>query len=93
LEQSPTIISISKETAMTAISEQSIRAEAERIFEAKGRPIWSHPLDYWTEASNLLARGTAREQKRETRRAMIDFGAAAPRSGGHIPQDHDAGQL
>ena len=78
---------------MTAISEQSIRAEAERIFEAKGRPIWSHPLDYWTEASNLLARAPAREQKREARRSMIDFGASTPRTGGHIPQDHDAGQL
>lgn len=76
---------------MTAISEQTIRDEAERIFEAKGRPIWSHPLDYWTEASNLLARKTASEPKREARLARIDFGAATLRTAS--PQGHDAGQL
>ena len=43
---------------MMQISEQSIWAEAERIFESRGRPIWSHPLDYWREAvANLSSAG------------------------------------
>lgn len=75
---------------MTAISEQSIRAEAERIFEAKGRPIWSHPLDYWTEATSRLAADKARPSKRPARRTIV-HGLGTGTTRVRVPLDRDAG--
>jgi hypothetical protein len=39
---------------MRTPTEAAIRSEALSIWEASGRPIWSHPLDYWTEAIQRL---------------------------------------
>jgi hypothetical protein len=39
---------------MRPISEAAIQSEALSIWEASGRPIWSHPLDYWCKAIERL---------------------------------------
>ena len=41
---------------MRTPSEAAIRSEAVSIWEASGRPIWSHPLDHWSEATERLSR-------------------------------------
>ncbi len=41
---------------MRTPSEAAIRSEAVSIWEASGRPIWSHPLDHWSEAIERLSR-------------------------------------
>lgn len=41
---------------MPPYSETVIEVEARRLWEASGRPIWSHPLDHWSEAIGSLSR-------------------------------------
>ncbi|BCP53856.1 hypothetical protein K32_24730 [Kaistia sp. 32K] len=41
---------------MSSFSEAAIHSEAQRIWEASGRPIWSHPLDHWATAVGNLAK-------------------------------------
>jgi hypothetical protein len=36
--------------------EAAIRSDAVSIWEESGRPIWSHPLDHWSEAIERLSR-------------------------------------
>jgi hypothetical protein len=49
---------------MPSHSETAIEFEARRLWEASGRPIWSHPLDHWSEAIGSLAgRSTAAKDR------------------------------
>lgn len=77
---------------MVQLSEQSIRAEAERIFEARGRPIWSHPLDYWSEAVATLSSGSTSGPP-----DVSEAGLHVLASSKAVPEvrfpDHDAGRF
>ena len=46
----------SSESAMSEFSDEDIRREAFRIWEADGRPLWSHGYDNWFRATENLRR-------------------------------------
>lgn len=52
---------------MPSHSEMAIEFEARRLWEASGRPIWSHPLDHWSEAIGSLAGRSAAQKARVPR--------------------------
>ncbi len=57
---------------MTEFSEEEIRREAFRLWEADGRPLWSHGYDHWLRATENL---------RRQRSAERNFGTALPDGG------------
>ncbi len=60
---------------MNDFSDEEIREEAFRLWEAEGRPLWSHGYDNWFRA---------RENLRRQRSAGQDFGGAPADGAGDV---------
>lgn len=60
---------------MTEFSEDEIAREAYRLWEAEGRPLWSHAYDHWFRAVESLRRQRSGER---------DYGTTFPLDGGDV---------